>query len=133
MDARILTLSACGICTLACRNALRRSSTSSFSEILPAQGRVLFDLVLTLASGAATWFDLTAGKYLISILPSDPASKIQILPASSARQQPFHGEQLTDEGGDVVHLDQQTRLTITNPATDGEPEMVAVRIVRMSS
>ncbi len=126
MDARILTLAACGICTLACRNALRKSSTSSFSEILPAQGRVLFDLVLTLASGAATWFDLTAGKYLISILPSDPTSKIQVLPAPPAR------ERLTDEGGDVVSLDRQTRLTITNPATGGEPEMVAVRIVRMS-
>ncbi len=126
MDARVLTLTACGICTLACRNALRKSSASPFSDILPAQGSVLFDLVLTLASGAATWFDLTAGKYLISILPADPSAKIQMLP------EPFARERLTDVGGDVVSLDRQTRLTIANPVSGGEPEVVAVRIVRMS-
>ena len=133
MHTLIPLITSSGICTLACRNSLRKSDQpSTLSDILPAQGRILFDLVLTLASGAATWFDLTSGKYHIAIHPSQPSSKIQVLPFSGGAEPLSPQEWLTDEGGDVVNLEQQTRLTIKNPAKGGEPETVAVRIIRMA-
>jgi hypothetical protein len=116
------------ICTLACRS----SSSETESTALP-EGRVLFDLVLTLAAGAGTWFDLTSGRYRIAIHTLLPESHVRVMPVSAGR--PDEGERGLGScaEGDLVNLPQQTRLSIKNPETSGRTETVAVRIVKLAA
>jgi len=116
------------ICTLACRS----SSSETESATLP-EGRVLFDLVLTLAAGAGTWFDLTSGRYRIAIHSLLPESQVRVVPVSAGR--PAEGVRGLGSGtdGDLVSLPQQTRLSIKNPEASGRSETVAVRIVKLAA
>jgi hypothetical protein len=123
------------ICTLACRSSSSRAEDSALSE-----GRVLFDLVLTLAAGAGTWFDLTSGRYRIAIHLLLPESQVRVMPVSAGpSDSPAACRSDKDGRGfgsfseeDIVNLPQQTRLSIKNPETSGRAETVAVRIVKIA-
>jgi hypothetical protein len=116
------------ICTLACR-----SSSSSEEGAGPAEGRVLFDLVLTLAAGAGTWFDLTSGSYRIAIHSLLPESQVRVMPVSAGRLDEGERGLGSYTEGDLVNLPQQTRISIKNPETSSRAETVAVRIVKLAA
>lgn len=116
------------ICTIACRD----SSSETESAAIP-DGRVLFDLVLTLAAGAGTWFDLTSGRYRIAIHSLLPESQVRVVPVSAGRADEDVRRLGSCTEGDLVNLPQQTRLSIKNPETSGRAETVAVRIVKLAA
>jgi hypothetical protein len=127
MEKNVAVLCSSLICTLACRTSSGKVGSGQSSLLgghLSPQGRVLFDLVLTLAPGAGTWFDLTSGRYYILVQPSRPEASIEVGRSSGpAVPSPY-------SAGAFVQLEKQTRLTIRNAAPGGEPEPVAIRIMR---